>query len=83
MKIRVFGLIIVTVALLGLLLGSATAAPRIAIYTDKQSYQPGDTIEVSLAGDNQGEGMSVDVYICLLTPDGELGTCEPTSCARR
>ncbi|RLC44369.1 MAG: hypothetical protein DRH70_08885, partial [Candidatus Coatesbacteria bacterium] len=67
----------VTVALLGLLLGSATAAPRIAIYTDKQSYQPGDTIEVSLAGDNQGEGMSVDVYIGLLTPDGELWAFSP------
>ncbi len=77
MKIRVFRLIIVAIMVLAILPAVARAAPQVFIYTDKQSYQPGDTIEVSLAGDNQGEGMSVDVYIGLLTPDGELCTFSP------
>jgi len=75
MKIRVFGLIIVTIMLLAILPALSTAAPQVFIETDRDSYKAGDTIEVSLAGDNQGEGMSVDVYIGLLTPNGSLWTC--------
>jgi len=74
MKLCVFGLIIAAIALLAAVPGAARAGPRIAIYTDNQSYRAGETIEVSLAGDNLGEGLSVDVYVGLLTPDGELWT---------
>ncbi|HUT02886.1 MAG TPA: right-handed parallel beta-helix repeat-containing protein [bacterium] len=74
MKIRVFGLIIVAIMVLAILPAVAAAAPQVFIATDSESYKAGDTIEVSLAGNNEGEGMSVDVYIGLLTPDGELWT---------
>jgi len=54
------------------------AAPRIAIQTDAVMYSAGDTIQVSLAADNPGDGMSVDVYVGLLTPDGDLYTYGPS-----
>ncbi|HUT04613.1 MAG TPA: right-handed parallel beta-helix repeat-containing protein [bacterium] len=53
------------------------AEPTITIYTDADTYQSGDTIEVSLSAENHGEGMSVDVYVGLLTPDGGLYTLSP------
>ncbi|HUT04117.1 MAG TPA: DUF1565 domain-containing protein [bacterium] len=74
MKLRVFGLIIVTIALLTMLPGAARAAPQVFIKTDSESYKAGDTVEVSLAGHNDGGGMSVDVYVGLLTPEGALYT---------
>ncbi|HUT03328.1 MAG TPA: right-handed parallel beta-helix repeat-containing protein [bacterium] len=54
-----------------------TAEPTITIYTDAQTYQYGDTIEVSLAALNLGSGVSVDLYVGLLTPDGGLYTLSP------
>ncbi len=60
-----------------LLCGVAIAGPTIAIYTDADTYQSRDTIEVSLSAQNLGEGMSVDVYVGLLTPDGGLYTLSP------
>ncbi|MBN2208201.1 MAG: DUF1565 domain-containing protein [Candidatus Coatesbacteria bacterium] len=74
MKRHVFASITAAIVMLVILPALATPAPQVFIYTDRQSYQAGDTIEVSLAGQNEGEGMSVDVYIGLLTPDGALWT---------
>ncbi|MBN1591668.1 MAG: hypothetical protein JW941_00305, partial [Candidatus Coatesbacteria bacterium] len=58
------------IALAAFLPFCAFAAPTVTIYTDSDSYSPGDTIAVSLAGQNFDFGMSVDIYIGLLTPDG-------------
>ncbi|MBN2208952.1 MAG: right-handed parallel beta-helix repeat-containing protein [Candidatus Coatesbacteria bacterium] len=48
----------------------AVAAPSVGIYTDRDNYGPGNWITVSLSGQNFDYGMSVDIYIGLLTPDG-------------
>ncbi|MBN2209667.1 MAG: right-handed parallel beta-helix repeat-containing protein [Candidatus Coatesbacteria bacterium] len=74
MKMRIIGAIAVAIVVSAILPAAAIAAPQVSIYTDKQSYQAGETIEVSLSGQNEGEGMSVDVYVGLLTPDGGLWT---------
>jgi len=74
MKPHIFNSILAAVLLLAILPPVLVAAPQVFIYTDKGSYQAGDTIEVSLAGENYGEGINVDVYIALLTPDGALYT---------
>ena len=55
---------------------AAAAEPAITIYTDDDAYQSGDTIEVSLSAQNDGEGMSVAVYVGLLTPDGGIYTTQ-------
>ncbi|MBN2208179.1 MAG: right-handed parallel beta-helix repeat-containing protein [Candidatus Coatesbacteria bacterium] len=74
MKMRIVGGIAVAIVVSAILPAAAVAVPQVFIYTDKASYQAGDVIQVSLAGQNLGEGMSVDVYIGLLTPDGGLWT---------
>ena len=74
MKMRIIGEIAVAIVVSAILPAAAIAGPQVFIYTDKSSYQAGDTIEVSLAGENYGEGMNVDVYIGLLTPEGALWT---------
>ncbi|HUT03961.1 MAG TPA: right-handed parallel beta-helix repeat-containing protein [bacterium] len=51
---------------------AATAAPTITIYTDADTYQSGDTIEVSLSAENDGEGMAVDLYVGIILPDGDI-----------
>ena len=53
------------------------ADPTVTIYTDADSYQSGDTIEISLAASNSGDPMSVAVYIGLLTPEGWIYTLSP------
>ena len=55
----------------------ASEAPSITIYTDKDRYVSGDTIEVSLSGDNPGDAMWVSVYVGLLTPDGSIYVLGP------
>ncbi|MBN1594134.1 MAG: right-handed parallel beta-helix repeat-containing protein [Candidatus Coatesbacteria bacterium] len=65
---------IIAISLLLLSVSAATAAPQISIFTDREVYQAGDTIEVSLSGTNEGPDISVDVYIGLLTPGGDLFT---------
>ncbi len=74
MKWHIFSSILAAVVLSAILPAVARAAPQVFIATDSESYKAGDTIEMSLAGENQGEGMSVDVYIGLLTPNGSLWT---------
>ena len=66
-------------AVVGLMLTAADAIayPVIRVYTDKDLYTPGDTIEVSLSANNSGEGMGVSVYLGLLTPEGSLYTVGP------
>ncbi|MCD6326385.1 formylglycine-generating enzyme family protein [bacterium] len=50
----------------------ALAEPAIDIYADAATYQSGDSIEVSLSAENDDEGMSVDVYVGILLPDGDI-----------
>jgi len=52
----------------------AEILPTVSIYTDKDAYQYGNTIEVSLSARNDGEGISVSVYVGLILPDGSLYT---------
>ena len=74
MKTHILGSIGAAIVLLAAVVTIAAAAPQISIYTDSDSYQAGDTIEVSLAAENEGEAINVDVYMGLLTPDGALFT---------
>ena len=53
------------------------AYPTVTIYTDADSYQSGDTIEISLSASNFGDPTSVAVYIGLLTPEGWIYTLSP------
>jgi len=52
----------------------AFGQPTVAIYADSDSYEAGDTIEISLAGENSGNAAAVDVYIGLITRDGAIHT---------
>ncbi|MBN2209530.1 MAG: carboxypeptidase regulatory-like domain-containing protein [Candidatus Coatesbacteria bacterium] len=63
-----------SVLVLGTLSMMAGAAPTVTIFTDRGTHAAGDTIEVSLGGENNGGGMFVAVYVGLLTPDGRLFT---------
>jgi len=63
-------------AVFALLPTIGSAAPTITIYTDADTYQSGDTIEVSLSAENDGEGMSVAVYVGLLTQDRGIYTTQ-------
>ncbi len=74
MRTAVACIILGVVALLSV---AAIAGPSITIYTDAETYQSGDAIEVSLSAQNLNAGMSVDVYVGLLTPDGGLYTLSP------
>lgn len=64
----------VILASLAVVPSAGSAQPAITIYTDADTYQSGDTIEVSLSAQNDREGMSVAVYVGLLTPDGGIYT---------
>ena len=50
----------------------ALAEPTVTIYTDAETYQSGDTIEVSLSAQNADEAISVDVYVGIILPDGDI-----------
>ncbi len=65
-------LVSIVISLIVVLPIMAVAAPTVTIYTDSDTYVAGDTIEVSLSTENPGSGMSVAVYIGLLTSDGVL-----------
>jgi len=74
MKRGIFRSIGAAIVLSALLSMVAAAAPQVFIYTDSGSYQAGDTIEVSLGGENYDEPISVDVYVGLIGRDGALYT---------
>jgi len=54
----------------------ARAEPTISIYADRAMCQPGDSIEVSLSAENDNEAMSVDVYVGLILPDGDIWSAQ-------
>ncbi|RLC45679.1 MAG: hypothetical protein DRH70_07080, partial [Candidatus Coatesbacteria bacterium] len=56
---------------------AALAQPTVTIYTDADTYQSGDAIEVSLSADNPGAGVSVDAYVGLLTQNGVIYALGP------
>ena len=53
---------------------SAYAAPTVTVLTDKDGYRAGETIALSLGGENHDEPLSVDVYVGLIGRDGALYT---------
>ena len=53
---------------------SGYAAPTVTVLTDKGSYRAGETVELSLGGENHDEPLSVDVYVGLIGRDGALCT---------
>ena len=57
-----------------------SSAPIVTIQTDSDAYQSGDEFEVSLSAYNQGEGMSVSLYVGLLTPESAIWTLSPYAC---
>lgn len=71
------GQTVITIALLVLAPIMAIAEPSVGIHTDSEVYSEGDAIEVSISASNSSDGMSVDVYVGLLTPDGGLYTFGP------
>jgi len=46
--------------------------PVVNIYTDKGRYRSGDTINVSIDGNNMGEGRETDIYIVMLDPSQDI-----------
>ena len=54
----------------------ALAEPTVTIGTDAATYQSGDTIDVSLSAENDDEGLSVDVYVGVLLPDGDIWSAQ-------
>lgn len=56
------------------LLSASASGVSLNFSTDKEEYQSGDTIEVSLGATNEGEPVEVDLYIALMFPDGMLWT---------
>ena len=62
---------------------AAIAGPTVEISTDKTAYREGETIVVSIRGENYDEAMVVDVYVAMLGSDGAIsilsdgGWCEP------
>lgn len=52
----------------------ANAGPTVTVVTDRGGYCAGETIELSLGGENYDEPMSVDVYVGLVGHDGALYT---------
>lgn len=72
-KRRVMGVILSAwVCLVICCYAGTLGGPSIAIYTDRDTYWSGKTIEVRISGKNFGEAMWVSVYVGLLTPDGCL-----------
>ena len=65
-------LVCVISAAFALVAMTATAEPTITIYTDADTYESGDTIEVSLSVANPGEGTTVDAYVALFMADGSF-----------
>jgi len=51
--------------------------PSVMVATDSDAYATGETIEVSLAADNDDEAMSVDAYVGLILPDGAIWCAQP------
>ncbi len=67
-----FTTLFVALAVTLLVCTTATAEPTITIYTDADTYQSGDTIEVSLSAQSDDQAMSVAVYVGIILPDGDI-----------
>ncbi len=51
---------------------AAIANPVITIYAEAGTNEFGETVEVSLSAENDAAGMSVDLYVGVILPDGEI-----------
>lgn len=60
--------------LLAVLSGPVAEAATVTVHTDGDAYQAGDTIEISLSGENRDDPINVDVHVGLITPDGQVYT---------
>jgi len=58
-----------TLAVFALVTTTTSAEPTVMVYTDADTYNPGDAIEVSLSVENPGEATTVDAYVALFMPD--------------
>jgi len=54
----------------------ALAGPTINIHADAAMYQSGHSIEVSLSAENDDGAMSVDVYLGIILPDGDIWSAQ-------
>lgn len=50
--------------------GVAAGAPRLAIALNQTVFQPGETVEITVAAENPGASFSADLYAGALRPDG-------------
>ncbi len=67
-RISLFAVVVLMAALW------ANAGPTVTVVTDRGIYYAGETILLSLGGENHDESMSVDVYVGLVGHDGALYT---------
>ncbi|MBN1591621.1 MAG: PQQ-binding-like beta-propeller repeat protein [Candidatus Coatesbacteria bacterium] len=51
---------------------TATRSITLSIRTDESEYKPGDTQRVLVDATNWGEATDVDLYACVLRPEGDL-----------
>jgi len=69
MATTVLGAAVLLVALFPLI---AAATPTVTIDTDAETYVAGDMLAVSLSASNDGEPVTVDVYVGLILPDKSI-----------
>ncbi|MBN1593706.1 MAG: SUMF1/EgtB/PvdO family nonheme iron enzyme, partial [Candidatus Coatesbacteria bacterium] len=51
---------------------TASAAPTVTVTVNGSEYESSDRVELSLSASNDHEAMSVDVYVGLILPGGEI-----------
>ena len=68
----------VIIAILLVSLSVPAWALEVDIYTDEETYEVGDTVEVSLSAENgDSREYLVDLYVGLFVPDGTLYVLSP------
>ena len=71
MRLLIVGLILTLTA------ANVTAAPTVSVYTDKDVYESGDTIEVSFSCSNDDEDILASVYFGFFPDGGEIEALGP------
>ncbi|MBN1592987.1 MAG: right-handed parallel beta-helix repeat-containing protein [Candidatus Coatesbacteria bacterium] len=62
------------VHLLLMIAASALSTPTVKVHNDRDIYSSGETIELSLGGENYDDPIDVDVYVGLIDIDGVIYT---------
>ena len=77
-RLVVLSVVFCVLAAMGLALpGVAHGGPTIGVYTDKDVYESGDTIEVSFSCSNDDEDIIVSVYFGFFQEGGEIEVLGP------